>query len=575
MTQAPEDFPAEPRAVDNAADPRFAAHVPSQRPAPAPSPVGEPVMPAADPAAGQAIPAEPAYPAASLPQPTAPGMPDPGAQYPGAQQTAQYPPAQQYAPGMPQQAGAPPVDMLAPPPVPPGWQQYPPGFYPPRPERRRSRVGTVFMVVALVAASVLSGAFVNGWRPSLPGTPEGTFNGAAVEPGEGELPSPGEDASESEILAYLKEQAQLVLDAHSESLINRSPEGWLAAFDPTLHEEMTSRYDSLAAMEVSRFDYQVTSGPLEDSSGAVPLYDITVAVSYCFATPADECSPADVVFDTVWRAGDEGMVMVQVDPSEGGDGPHPWEVTDMVAAVGERTVVAVPENMADELDAALEVSEAAAENADEWAKWEVPDRYVVYIAGDEEFEEWFGGIWDSGDVLGFALPLSGTVDGERVPSTYATVMAVDRTGWGAELDSVIRHELGHAVTLWAAPSERYANDTWWMVEGIAEYIDHGERDYDEYERAWDVEEYVAQGGCETDILPPDEDDDTLAGSGKYGCGFLGVTYMINTYGEDEFAEWFGLTAREGQSPDESAESIFGKSNAELMEEITAFIAQTV
>ena len=64
---------------------------------------------------------------------------------------------------------------------------------------------------------------------------------------------------------------------------------------------------------------------------------------------------------------------------------------------------------------------------------------------------------------------SGTVNGERQPSTYATVMGVDRTGWGYGLTSMIRHELGHAVTLWAAPSERYADDTWWMVEGVAEY----------------------------------------------------------------------------------------------------------
>jgi hypothetical protein len=450
-----------------------------------------------------------------------------------------------------------------------------PVYYQPRPERERSRIGTLLTVLLLVSASVFGGALVNGWRPSMPAGETGVIEGLAVQPGEGTVPSPGPNATEAEILAYLKEQAQLVLDAQSESLVNGSLEGWLAAYDPTLHQQMTARFDSLTSMQVSRFDYRIASGPLEDASGAVPLYDVSVALSYCFVEPADTCKAADIVFETRWRAGDDGLVMVEVSDSSAGDGPHPWEVTDLVAAVGARTVTAVPASMADRLDDALEVAEAAAVNADEWAHWERPDRYVIYIAGDEEFETWFGGLWDSEDVLGFALPLSGTMDGEQQPSTYATVMGVDRTGWGYGLTSVIRHELGHAVTLWAAPSERYADDTWWMVEGIAEYIDHGDKSLEEYDRSRDVRDFVAQGGCETDILPPDQDDDTLAGSGKYGCGFLGVHYLIEEYGVEDFTAFFGMTAREGTPAVDAAESVYGKSYADLMQEITAFIAQTV
>ncbi|MCH7231755.1 hypothetical protein L0U85_12965 [Glycomyces sp. L485] len=466
----------------------------------------------------------------------------------------------------------PPVEMASPtaPPV----YQVPPGYFWPRPEPKRSRLRTVVVVMALVASSVLAGALVNGWRPAMPSAETGVIEGAPVAPGEGTIPSPGPDASAPEVLAYLKEQSQLVLDAHAQSLVDGSRDGWLAAFDPTLHGRMTTRYETLRAMQVSRFDYRITSGPLEDSSGAVPLYEIGVAVTHCFAEPADECSPADVVFRTFWRAGDDGMVMVEVENSEGQDGPHPWETDELVAAVGARTVVAAPAHMSDRLQDALEISEEAALNADEWALWETPDRYVVYISGNEEFEVWFGGMFETDDVLGFALPLTGTVAGERQPSTYATVMNVDRTGWGYDLTSVIRHELGHAVTLWGAPSERYANDTWWMVEGIAEYIDHGDRPVDDYDRMWDVGNYVEDGGCSSDIVPPDEDDDTLAGSGKYGCGFLGVHYMIDTYGVDEFAAWFDATARQGESAAGTAEDVYGRSYADLMDEITDFIAST-
>ncbi|MEV3937685.1 hypothetical protein AB0K52_17100 [Glycomyces sp. NPDC049804] len=595
MTQAPEDFTPDTPENDRPGEPRpgqaaSAPLVPGQRSG-SETPLGtspEPVLPQAD-TGNAAIPQ--AAPMPPLPEPTAPpsalpvDMLPPGAVPPRAPMPGQMPgpmppgyPTAPYA-AVPHQGGAVPPGQVPPGPIPvsamPPWPGGHVHFPPPRPDRRRSPLGTILVVLLLVTGSVFGGALVNGWRPGMPAAETGTIEGLAVQPGEGTVPSPGPNASEAEILAYLKEQAQLVLDAQSESLLNNSLDGWLAAYDPTIHDQMTRRFDSLTSMQVSRFDYQIASGPIEDASGAVPLYDISVALSYCFVEPAETCKAADIVFDSRWRAGDDGLVMVEVANSEYGEGPHPWEVTDLVAAVGERTVTAVPLEMADRLDEALEVSEAAAVNADKWAYWEKPDRYVVYIASDAEFESWFGGFWDSEDVLGFALPLNGTVNGERQPSTYATVMGVDRTGWGYGLTSVIRHELGHAVTLWAAPSERYADDTWWMVEGVAEYIDHGDRSLDEYDRALDVRDYVEQGGCETDILPPDGDDDTLAGSGKYGCGFLGVHYMIDEYGVEKFTEFFGATAREGEPAVDMAPEIYGKSYAELMEEITAFIAQTV
>lgn len=594
MTQAPEDFPPaspeQPAAEPQAANPPGPAAplVPGQRGAsdapraaapgpvlpqaenaetalPQPAPMPPMIEPTQPPSALPVDMAPPGMMPPGAPQ-GAPGMAPPGAVPPGYGHPGQMPPGQ-----LPPGVGPGPIPVSAMPP----WPGGPAGYYAPRPEPKRNRLATVLIVVALVASSVFAGALVNGWRPGFADNPTGTIDGLAVEPGEGTVPSPDADAPASEILAYLREQAQLVLDAQSESLLNGSLDGWLAAYDPTLHTQMTGRYDSLTSMQVSRFDYQIASGPIEDASGAVPLYDISIALSYCFVEPAETCKAADIVFDTRWRADDDGMRMIEVQNSEFGEGPHPWEVTDLVAAVGERTVTAVPVSMEARLDEALAVSEAAAENADQWAYWEKPDRYVIYIASDEEFDTWFGGMWDSEDVLGFALPLNGTVDGERQPSTYATVMGVDRTGWGEGLTSVIRHELGHAVTLWAAPSERYADDTWWMVEGVAEYIDHGDRALEDYDRMWDVRDYVAQGGCAADILPPDEDDDTLAGSGKYGCGFLGVHYMIETYGVEAFAEFFGLTAREGTPAVDAAQTVYGKDYAAIMEEITAFIAQTV
>src|SRR5690606_41886632 len=112
------------------------------------------------------------------------------------------------------------------------------------------------------------------------------------------------------------------------------PDGRTAAYAPTLHDQMTTRYDPLRSMRVSRFDYRITVGPLEDDSSAVSLYEIGVAVTHCFVEPAEECSPADVVFSTFWRDSDEGTVMVEVENSAGGDGPPPWALDELVAAAG-------------------------------------------------------------------------------------------------------------------------------------------------------------------------------------------------------------------------------------------------
>ena len=254
-------------------------------------------------------------------------------------------------------------------------------------------------------------------------------------------------------------------------------------------------------------------------------------------------------------------------------GPHPWESDDLIAASGERTTVAVPTRMEEHLDFALQEAEDAAEYVDEYAVWEPVDRYVIYMAGDEELERWFGGEIEDG-VVGYVLPLEGTVNGTREDTTMPTVVAVDRLGWGDEFISTLRHELAHVATLHRAETHRNYEDTWWMVEGIAEFIDY-EGEVNQYPRMPQVAEYLDEGGCEGIIPPPTLDGSGVSGSGSYGCAFLGVNYMMEEYGEDEFMEWFGEAVRGGIPPDIVAQDLYGKSYSELMDEITQYIQEAV
>ncbi|QSB05809.1 hypothetical protein [Natronoglycomyces albus] len=451
-----------------------------------------------------------------------------------------------------------------------------PGGYPagPPPRTGGSKGLVAILAVVVLAASVFGGALASGWRPIDMEPDRGTFEAGAILPGEGTIPSPGPDSTLQERIDYFEEQAELRLEAHGESLVSGSLEGWLAAFDPTLHSSMSGRYETLQAMDVSQFDYRITSGPHEDTSGPVETYDVSVAVSYCFVVPAGECIPTDTAMETVWSETDAGFVIIEMKESDHSPrGPHPWEADDLVAATGERTVVALPSHMEEHLDFTLQEAESAAALVDQYAVWEPVERYVLYVAGDDEFDRWFGG--DMGDnVVGYALGLDGTYQGTLQETTMPTVVAVDRTGWGEEFISTVRHELAHVATLHRADSTRNYQETWWMVEGIAEYIDY-EGPVGNYPRLQDVSGFVNDGGCSSDIPPPSNSDSALAGSGSYGCAFLAVTYMVDEYGQDDFLQWFGESVREGKSPSRSAEDIYGKSSSELMEEITRYIQETV
>jgi len=87
-------------------------------------------------------------------------------------------------------------------------------------------------------------------------------------------------------------------------------------------------------------------------------------------------------------------------------GPRPWEVSDLRVTVGERVIVAAPPRYAGRLATALAGAEKAAAVADRYARWgPPPGRYLVYLAGPDEWGRWYG-VSQASWVAGYAMPVS-------------------------------------------------------------------------------------------------------------------------------------------------------------------------
>ncbi|MGH8794594.1 MAG: hypothetical protein ACRDXX_18335, partial [Stackebrandtia sp.] len=449
-------------------------------------------------------------------------------------------------------------------PAPPGGA-FPPGypmFAPPPPRRRRNGtlVAVVLILVLAAAAAIpVTALFASGQT------------GSVAEPEVSLYPSPTEGDPPEVREKWLSQQVELQLDSHAEALFEDDLDAWLDVFDPSLHDVMEDRFDTLRNMAVSQYDYQVLEGPIDAEEGVVGY---RLGVVYCFGGEVgEECASSAVVLDTEWSDEDSELRMTEVSDSHE-VGPRPWETDYLEAEVGERAIVAAPRKYADKLAEAVEVADEAAANADEYAVYVPVERYVVYLAGEEEFDRWFGFGADSmTNVVGFAVPLPTLDDeGEQVPGGSEVVMHAERTRDSFEFESTMRHELGHVATLNQAPDERYSEDRWWLAEGIAELIDHGpENSLDAYPRNRDVEQYLSGSDWDRDFAAASNSDDALTGSAKYGIAFYGAYYVFNEYGKDEFMEFFGKIAREGADSEEAAQEVYGKSYSDLLDEMADFV----
>ena len=219
----------------------------------------------------------------------------------------------------------------------------------------------------------------------------------------------------------------------------------------------------------------------------------------------------------------------------------PWDLTPLRAVAGPRVIAAAPEADADRLAGALAAAEKAAAVADRFARWDPPPkRYVVYLAGPDEWHTWWNGEGEDGD--GYAEGPYGIEIRTSLDEDHG------RT-------ALLTHELTHVVTI----SDQYGDDgDWWLYEGLAEYAaDHNgawTRDRLPYVRQyikagrWDGS--ITLGATPSDATPEDS-------TALYGLALLAVSCLAKRFGEDHMLDFFAAVVRGYRTLEVASTTAFG------------------
>jgi hypothetical protein len=441
----------------------------------------------------------------------------------------------------------------------------------PRPRSRRGipvRLGLFVAIVLTLAGG--SGAMAVGHR--LGSTHEAVLNryqksgAAAPDLDEGVVPhaaaptrspQPGDPAAVRH--AWARTQLQTILDAQAAALLRGDQAAFLAAVDPSassLVDDLTRRFTALRAMNVTGWTEALADDPTAIEDG----WRATVKIGYCFGVVG--CTPAVIPVPTKWVETASQPMLVEFGVSGATDsGPRPWEVTELRVAVGARTVVAAPPRYANRVPALLAAAEEAAAVTDRYARWSAPPgRYLVFLAGPDEWGNWYG-VKQAEWVAGYAMPINDrdteiVLNGQRVT--------------GDEVVDTLRHEFTHVVTL--AGVQRDYSAQWWLVEGIAEYVRMEGRPLKQYELLSAAKRYVKQGGA-TDlghVGEPPPAASTEEASGRYGVAFLTVRRLAERFGEDRMLAFFDAVVRKGTPIDQAATTTFGTEWKKLTDDCASY-----
>jgi hypothetical protein len=346
--------------------------------------------------------------------------------------------------------------------------------------------------------------------------------------------------SESPSVAATR-RLQGILRRQSDALLAGDAAGFLAPVEPSnsaLRADLTRRFGSLRTMQVTVWDAQPygLANPASDGS-----WTMSVSVRYCFVVL--QCASVRMKADTRWSITGE-TIWLTAFGTDTDYGPSPWEASDLRAAVGSRVVVATTARYTARLPATLSAAEQAARRADPYAKWVGPPaRYVVYLAGPDEWTTWFGS-----EVSKWAIGYTTFLNRD----VANVVVNVSRVPAGRMLET-LQHEFGHVVTLAGGRGD----SGWWLVEGIAEYIRMiGNGSFD---RGPDVRKFVRSGRWSGTVALPDPPASASSAdvSAYYGIAYLAVRRLVDRFGEEKMLSFFNRVAREDGSEKDAALSVLG------------------
>ncbi|NJP31425.1 hypothetical protein HCJ94_05345 [Micromonospora sp. HSS6-12] len=357
------------------------------------------------------------------------------------------------------------------------------------------------------------------------------------------------------------------LDRQSAALLAGDRAGFLAIAEPAVHADLRRRFTTLRALQVTGWEARPSGLPTE--AGRPGEWRLTVEFRYCFVVP--DCRTSSVLVETRWR-GDRGeprllaLAGSRTETQLAGRAEWqaealPWEVSELVVAVGGRTLVATTPALRKRLPDLLARAEAAAKVADRYVvTGSRPDRYRIYYAGPKEWKRWYGGDLP-GWAAGYAIGIGGGHRDIVVRAGQYTDTAVDE---------LLRHELAHAASL--PDNDRWDESAWWLVEGLAEYVASDGRSISRYDGLSATRRLVNRGwNGKLDSVAPADDASPLRVAGNYGISYLAVSHLVARFGEERVFAFVKAVIHDLRIPRQTAEEIFGQPWSTIHDGCVAYI----
>ncbi|MFF5229189.1 hypothetical protein [Dactylosporangium sp. NPDC000521] len=386
-------------------------------------------------------------------------------------------------------------------------------------EPRRPRPAARVAIAVVLAAAVVAGLFLASSPPGQRTAPAAVTGSSPAGPAPSVSPSPTE-----------RDIIDATLAAQNQALLLDDLDGYLAPVDPALHEWFRMRYASLQALGVARWRSSVVGRPQPEGDGR---WHMPVRSTHCFGTAT--CHGLTTVVSMTWSVVDGRAVLVDAERTA-----EPWDLTPLRAVTGRRVIVAAPARYAGKLAATLATADQSADLADRFSHWALPpDRYVLYLAGQAEWDTWFGG---HSDGTAYAHMEGGEV-----------VQRADQEFQG--LRNLLVHEFTHVVTI---RGEGGIDADWWLIEGIAEYAADWNGSWTN-DRLPFVRRYVRANRWDGS-LPSGPAPERLAKEdaiARYGLALLAVTRLVQRYGEPAMFGFFASVVHDGEAPERAAPATLG------------------
>ncbi|MFF5294131.1 hypothetical protein [Paractinoplanes globisporus] len=347
------------------------------------------------------------------------------------------------------------------------------------------------------------------------------------------------------------DRAIMALKLHAGALVDGDEGGWMAAVDPG-NAQLVARYKAIyrlmRTMGVTRYTYTPGISAADKKDPAAITFP--VRTDYCFG--GDTCSvgypPSINQALTMKAIGGKFVITAVADkPDSNNAEPTPWQDGKLVLAPGRHVILGADQSEASFLPTVLPIAEQAAAADEPFATMLLAKqaKYRIYLAGEKQWNSWFGGMEDW--AVGYAVPIS--------QSGYDVVVRVRELKSPEELRVTLQHELGHVITLTGSETFHLRNQ--WLSEGVAEYIGWSPKHATQSYRRPSVE-WAIRRKQPTSMIPvaPGDDASLREGDAYYGLSHFAVDCMAKKYGQANMFRFVRLVLLRDESYDAAAQEAY-------------------